>query len=372
MTLVFTEEHEALRSSVRAFLEDKSPEAEVRRLADTAEGYDPEMWERMSEMLGLPGLIVPEELGGAGAGYAELGIVLEEMGRSLLPAPFFSTVVLGVNALLLSGDGDAQKKYLPAIADGRLRATLAVAEGDDAWSEQAIRTTATRSGDGWVLDGAKDFVLDGATAELVLVAARTEAGGIGLFAVDSGAAGLSRTPLETLDLTRRQARLAFESAPATLVGDAGDGWRVAGEVFDRALVALAAEQVGGAQKVLEMAVGYARTRVQFGRQIGSFQAIKHRCADMLIDVERAKAAVYQALWAVDHEPAEVPAAAGLAKAFCSEAYFDAAASNIQVHGGIGYTWEHPAHLYFRRAKSSQLMLGTPSHHREALLEKLTA
>lgn len=371
MTLVFTEEHKALRSSVRAFLEDRSPESEVRRLAETAEGYDPEVWQQMSAMLGLPGLLVPEELGGAGAGYVELGIVLEEMGRSLLPAPFFSTVVLGVNTLLLSGDGDAQQRYLPAVAAGKLRATLAVAEGDDVWSESAIRTTATRSGSGWVLDGEKDFVLDGATAELVLVAARTDEG-LGLFAVESGATGLSRTPLETLDLTRRQARLAFTSTPATLVGDPGDGWPVVAGVLDRALVALAAEQVGGAQKVLEMAVDYARTRVQFGRQIGSFQAIKHRCADMLIDVERAKAATYQALWAVDHEPAEVPVAAGLAKAFCSEAYFNAAASNIQVHGGIGYTWEHPAHLYFRRAKSAHLMFGTPAHHREALLQKLTA
>jgi len=371
MTLVFTEEHDALRSSVRAFLEDRSPEPEVRRLAETAEGFDPEVWRQMSEMLGLPGLLVPEELGGAGAGYVELGIVLEEMGRSLLPAPFFSTAVLGVTTLLLSGDGDAQKKYLPAIAAGNLRATLAVAEGDDVWSQAAIRTTATRSGDGWVLDGEKDFVLDGATADLILVAARA-GDGIGLFAVESGAAGLSRTPLETLDLTRRQARLTFAATPATLVGDPGDGWRVVAAVLDRALVALAAEQVGGAQKVLEMAVEYARTRVQFGRQIGSFQAIKHRCADMLIDVERAKAATYQALWTVDHEPEDIPVAAGLAKAFCSVAYFDAAASNIQVHGGIGFTWEHPAHLYYRRAKSTHLMFGTPGHHREALLQKVTA
>ncbi|MER5628395.1 acyl-CoA dehydrogenase family protein [Streptosporangium sp. NPDC002544] len=369
MTLVFTEEHEALRGSVRAFLEDRSPESEVRRLAETADGFDPGVWEQMSQMLGLPGLIVPEELDGAGAGYVELGIVLEEMGRALLPAPFFSTVVLGVNALLLSGDGDAQKAYLPSIAAGRLRATLAVAEARDVWSEQAIETRATRSGDTWVLDGVKDFVLDGATAELVLVVARAE-DGVGLFAVDAGAAGLTSTPLETLDQTRRQARLTFASTPATLVGETRDGWRVVAEVLDRALVALAAEQVGGAQKVLEMAVGYAATRVQFGRQIGSFQAIKHRCADMLIDVERAKAAMYQALWTVDHEPAETSAAAALAKAFCSEAYFDAASSNIQVHGGIGYTWEHPAHLYFRRAKSSQLLFGTPGHHREVLLQKL--
>ena len=369
MTLTFTEEHQALRAAVREFLEAKASEPEVRRLADAPDGLDTVVWKQLSEMLGLTGLILPEEFGGSGAGHVELGIVLEELGRSLAPVPFFSTVVLGANALLLAGDEDAQRRYLPEIAIGRLRAALAVAEGTQHWSAAAVRTRATDTGTGWVLDGAKDYVLDGATAELVLVLA-VVGEQPALFAVDGAAAGLVRTPLETLDRTRRQARIALTATPATLVGEVGDGWRIVDAVLDRALVALAAEQLGGAQRVLEMAVDYARTRVQFGRAIGSFQAIKHRCADMLVDVERARAATAHALWSVDHAPAELPAAARLAAAFCSEAYFAAAASNIQVHGGIGFTWEHPAHLYYRRAKSAQLQFGSPSQHREALLQRL--
>ena len=368
MTLTVTDEHRALRAAVREFLEAKAAEPEVRRLADAPDGVDPVVWKQLSEMLGLTGLLIPEEFGGSGAGHVELGIVLEELGRCLLPVPFLSTVALGANALLLAGDEAAQRRYLPEIASGRLRATLAVAEGATQWSA-AVRTRATSTDAGWVLDGSKDHVVDGATAELVLVLAavgeRTA-----LFAVDGAADGLERTPLQTLDRTRRQARIALTRTPATLVGEVGAGWRTVDAVLDRALVALAAEQVGGAQRVLEMAVDYARTRVQFGRAIGSFQAIKHRCADMLVDVERARAATSHALWSVDHAPAELPVAASLAAAFCSEAYFAAAASNIQVHGGIGFTWEHPAHLYYRRAKSAQLLFGTPSQHREALLQRL--
>jgi acyl-CoA dehydrogenase len=369
VTLTFTEEHRALRSSVRSFLAAASPESEVRRLAETPDGFDPEVWRQLSEMLGLPGLVVPEEFGGSGAGFVELGIVLEEMGRVLFPAPFFSTVVLGAHTLLLSGDVDAQRTHLPAIADGRLRATLAVAEDARPWSADRVRTAARTSGAGWVLDGVKDHVLDGATAELLLVLARVGEEPA-LFAVDGSADGLVRTPLDSLDRTRRQARLELAGTPATLVGEVGEGWRTVAQVLDRALAALAAEQVGGARRVLEMAVDYARDRVQFGRPIGSFQAIKHRCADMLIDVERATVAAHQALWSADHAPGELPVAARVAKAFCSDAYFDAAAANISVHGGIGFTWEHPAHLYYRRAKSAQLQFGSPAHHREALLHHL--
>jgi alkylation response protein AidB-like acyl-CoA dehydrogenase len=370
MTLVFTAEHDALRDSVREFLAQKSPEPSVRQVAETAEGFDGAVWDQMAQQLGLAGLIVPEDLGGVGAGHVELGIVFEELGRALTPSPLFATVVLAANTLLLSEDADAQKAHLPALVAGQLRATLAVAEGTDVWSEDAVATTATRSGEGWTLTGRKDYVIDGATADLLLVLARGDAG-LSLFAVEGGAAGLVRTPLETLDLTRRQARLDLTGTPAVLVGRQGAGWQVVRQVADRALVMLAAEQVGGAERVLEMAVEYARTRVQFGRVIGSFQAIKHRCADMLVDVERAKVAVHHAMWAVDEDPAEVPVAAALAKVFVSDAYFDAAASNIQVHGGIGFTWEHPAHLYFRRAKSTQLMFGTPRHHRESLLQRLS-
>jgi acyl-CoA dehydrogenase len=323
----------------------------------------------MAQMLGLAGLLVPEELGGAGAGHVEVGIVQEELGRGLAPTPFFATAVLGVDALLLSEDITAQQRYLPAVADGQLRLAVAVGEGSATWVDEAVATSATRDGEQWLLTGTKDFVIDGATADVVLVFAATPEGQ-SLFAVPAAARGLTRTPLTTMDGTRKQARLTFDRSPASLVGQVGAGGEIAAALLDRALVALAAEQVGGTARVLEMAADYARTRVQFGRQIGSFQAIKHRCADMLIDLERARAAAHHGLWSIEESPGELPAAARLAKVFCSDAYFDAAASNIQVHGGIGFTWEHSAHLYYRRAKSSQLMFGTPGRHREELLSVL--
>ncbi len=349
-----------LRASVRGYLESAAPEAEVRRIAETPSGSDPAVWARLAD-LGLTGLGVPEDFGGAGAGFAELGVVLEELGRSLLPAPFFSTAVLGVQALLLSGDAAAQAEYLPQVAEGRLRVAVGTVG--------ASTVAAVPGSRGWLLDGLADGVLDGATADLVLVFAAAD-DGPALFAVPADAAGLSRTPLRTLDLTRRQARVELHATPAVLVGSAGDGGRVAAALLDRALAALAAEQVGGAQRVLEMAVEYARTRYQFGRSIGSFQAVKHRCADMLIDVERARVAADAALAAVDTSAADLPVAARVAGTFCGEAYFAAAASNIQVHGGIGFTWEHPAHLYYRRAKSSQLLFGSPGEHREELMRQL--
>jgi acyl-CoA dehydrogenase len=351
-----------LRSSVRGFLADAASEPEVRRIADSTSGFDAGLWGRLSGELGLTGLVVPESHGGSGAGFAELGVVLEEMGRALLPSPFFSTVVLGAGALQLSGDEAAQAAYLPGIASGDLRVVVGGVTG-------ALTCEAVTGSRGWLLDGTADGVLDGATADLLLVFASC-GGGTSLFAVPSDAAGLSRTPLRTLDLTRRQAQVSFHATPAVLVGPVGDGGRVAAALLDRALAAQAAEQVGGAQRVLEMAVEYARTRYQFGRAIGSFQAIKHRCADMLIDVERMRVAAAAALAAVDASAPDLPVAARVASSFCGDAYFAAAASNIQVHGGIGFTWEHPAHLYYRRAKSSQLLFGSPAEHREELMELL--
>ncbi len=346
-----------LRASVRGLLESAAPEAEVRRIADSPSGFDAGLWGRLTGM-GLPGIAVPEEFGGAGAGFAELGVVLEEAGRALLPLPLLSTAVLGAQALLLSGDTEAQATCLPQLAEGRLR----VAVG----GLGRAACSAVAGPRGWLLDGIVDGVLDGAGADLLLVFATADEG-LTLFAVEASAPGLSRTPLRTLDLTRRQARVELHASPATLIGTAGDGDRVAAAVLDRALAAMAAEQVGGAQRVLEMAVEYARTRYQFGRAIGSFQAIKHRCADMLIDVERARVAADAALAAVDAGTPDLPVAARVAGTFCGEAFFLAAAANIQVHGGIGFTWEHPAHLYYRRAKSSQLLFGSPDEHREALM-----
>jgi len=369
MNFAFTEEQEELRKTVRAFLEAKSPESAVREQMETDAGYDAAVWGQMGEQLGLQGLAIPEEFGGSGYTFVELGIVLEEQGRALLCAPFFSTVVLAANALLHSGDDAAKAAHLPGIASGETIATLAFTEPSGKWDESGITTEATASGDGWTLDGVKSFVLDGHTASLIIVAART-ANGVSLFTVAGDAAGLTRTALSTMDQTRKQAKLEFANTPATLLGTEGEGWAVLSTVLDLAAVGLAAEQVGGAQKVLEQAVEYAKVRVQFGRPIGSFQAIKHKCADMLLEVESAKSAAYYGLWCAAEQNDELPSVASLAKAYCSEAYFHATAENIQIHGGIGFTWEHPAHLYFKRAKSSELLFGDPTYHRELLAQRI--
>jgi alkylation response protein AidB-like acyl-CoA dehydrogenase len=369
MNFAFTDEQEELRKTVRAFLDAKSPESAVREQMETESGYDEAVWRQMAEQMGLQGLSIPEEFGGSGFTFIELGIVLEEMGRSLLCAPFFSTVVFAANVLLHSGDDAAKKDFLPGIASGETIATVAFTEPSGRWDEQGIEMDATASGDGWALSGTKMFVLDGHTAGLVLVAARTPQG-VSLFAVEGDASGLTRTPLSTMDQTRKQARLEFESTPARLIGTEGDGWNVLAKVLDLVAIGLAAEQVGGAQKVLDMAVEYAKVRVQFGRPIGSFQAIKHKCADMLLEVESAKSAAYYGMWCASELNDELPSVASLAKAYCSEAYFHAAAENIQIHGGIGFTWEHPAHLYFKRAKSSELLFGDPTYHRELLAQRI--
>lgn len=369
MNFAFTDEQEELRKTVRSFLENKSSEEAVREQMETEDGYDAAVWSQMGEQMGLQGLSIPEEFGGSGYGFVELGIVLEEMGRALLCAPFFSTAVLAANTLLQSGDDAAKAKYLPGIASGETIATLAYVEPSGKWDEAGITMTATKSGDGYTLSGTKSFVLDGNAAGLIIVAAKTDAG-TSLFAVDGGASGLTKTNLSTMDQTRKQAKLDFDNTPAELIGTDGAGWTTLETVLDLAAVALAAEQVGGAQKVLEMAVEYAKVRVQFGRPIGSFQAIKHKCADMLLEVESAKSAAYYGMWCASEMNDELASTASLAKAYCSEAYFHAAAENIQIHGGIGFTWEHPAHLYFKRAKSSELLFGDPTYHREQLAQRI--
>jgi alkylation response protein AidB-like acyl-CoA dehydrogenase len=369
VNFAFSEEQEELRKSVRRFLEDKSPSAEVRRLMETDDGYDPAVWDQMANQLGLQGLAIPEEYGGSGYSFVELDIVLEEMGRALLCAPYFSTVALAATTLLASGDDAAKKEYLPGIASGETIATLALTEASGRWDEAGITLEAAKGGDGYTLTGEKMFVIDGHIASLILVAARTGSG-VSIFAVDGSAGGVTRTPLSTMDQTRKQAKLGFENTPAKLIGTEGEGWTVLAKTLDLAAVALANEQVGGAQKVLEMAVQYAKDRVQFGRPIGSFQAIKHKCADMLLEVESAKSAAYYAGWAAAEDNEELPVVASLAKAYCSDAYFHAAAENIQIHGGIGFTWEHDAHLYFKRAKSTELMLGDPTYHRELLAQRI--
>ncbi|MGH8988712.1 MAG: acyl-CoA dehydrogenase family protein [Acidimicrobiales bacterium] len=376
MDFAFSQEQEELRGAVRRFLADKSPEPEVRRLMATPEGYDPAVWKQMAEQLGLQSLAVPERHGGAGFGFVELVIVLEEMGGALLCAPFLSSAVLGAQSLITSGDEEAMGRWLPGIVSGETIATLAVTEDSGRWDLDGIGLVARRSdevdegdGGGWVLEGHKSFVLDGYLATLLLVAARSTEG-IGLFAVRGDAPRLTRTPLPTLDQTRKQARLEFGGTPGTPVGEPGGARAGIAKTLQLAAVALAAEQVGGAQHCLDRAVEYAKSRVQFGRPIGSFQAIKHKCADLLVEVEFARSAAYYAGWAAAEDSDELLLAASLAKSYCSGTYFHAAAENIQIHGGIGFTWEHDAHLYLKRAKSSELLFGDPTYHRELLARRL--
>ncbi|MEU0941278.1 acyl-CoA dehydrogenase family protein [Streptomyces canus] len=372
MDLTFSEEQDELRKVVRSFLAKHSDEADVRRLAADPQGHDPVVWRRMSGELGLQGLAVPEEYGGSGFGYVDLGIVFEEAGRALLGGPYFATVALAAEALLRCADEQARHDFLPGIASGETVATLALTEDSGRWDEQGIGLIAAPDETGgWRLTGVKTYVPDGHLADLLLVAARTP-GGISLLAVETAdAPGITRTPLPTLDQTRKQARIEFADTPARLLGPEGAAWPALERTLATAAVLLAAEQVGGAAAALDAAVAYAKIREQYGRPIGSFQGIKHKCADMLMEIESARSAAYGGLWALDAgDEAEIAFAAALAQAFCSEAFTKVAADNIQVHGGIGFTWEHPAHLYFKRAKSSEALLGTPSYHRELLATRL--
>jgi len=356
------QEREALRATVRTMLERTSSEAEVRRLMETETGYDEAVWKQAAEGLGLTGLAIPEEFGGSGFGPLELAVVFEEIGRSLYGGPFLATVGLAASALLASGDDAAKKEWLPGIAAGTTTATLALTEESSAWTADAITTTATRDGEAYRLSGAKWYVLAGHTADLILVVARTD-GGVGLFAVTADATGLTREPMATMDATRKMARLTFDNVAAQPVGAQAEGWQIVEQALQHAAVMLAAENVGGAQRCLDMAADYARERIQFGRPVGSFQAVKHKLANLLIEVEQAKSASYFAAREAATSGNDLALAASLAKAYTGDAFFHVAADNIQIHGGIGFTWEHPAHLYFKRAKTNQLLLGSSSYHR---------
>jgi alkylation response protein AidB-like acyl-CoA dehydrogenase len=377
MNFAFSEEQEELRKSARRFCEEQFSSQVVRRIMETESGLDRELWQRMAQELGWQGMIIPEKYSGLGFGYIELIVIMEEMGRAVVAAPFFSTVCLAANALLLAGTEEQKQELLPGIADGSRIATVALTEESGRWDAAGIQATYRKEGSDYVIDGKKTYVLDGHTADTIIVAARREGSsgedGIALFVVDGDAEGISRRPLVTMDQTRKMAEVTFDSVrlgPAAVMEAEGEAWPLISKLLDLAAVALAAEQVGGAQKCLEMSTEYAKVRVQFGRPIGSFQAIKHKCADMLVAVESAKSAAYYAGWAASEDNEELPVVAPLAKAYCSEAYFHCAAENIQIHGGIGFTWEHDAHLYFKRAKSSELLLGDPAYHRELLAQRI--
>jgi len=371
--LAFSAEQQELRDSVSRFLADRMPLQRVRELMESGDGSDENVWSYAGSQLGLQGIAIPEEYGGGGFSFVEQAIVLEQLGAALYPGPYLASAVLAATALLASSDEAAKRDLLPGIATGSTVATLAFTEDNGSWEPDAIRLAATRDDQGWRLDGHKNFVLGGHCADLILALART-GDGLSLFAVDARAAdsadGLTRKQLQTLDQTRTLGRLEFSALPARLIGAPGEGGQILDRTLDVAAIALAAEQLGGAQRALDMAVAYAKIRHQFGRPIGSFQAIKHRCADLLLEVESLRSAVGYAAAALAEDSAEVPVLAALVKALASDTYFHVAAENIQIHGGIGFTWEHDAHLYFKRAKSSELFLGDASYHRERLATRI--
>jgi alkylation response protein AidB-like acyl-CoA dehydrogenase len=367
---VVSDEHTELRATLRRFFETRSPEAAVRKAVDTEPGYDVELWRQMADQLGLPGLGLPETYGGSGFGELETTIVFEELGRALVPSPFFGTIALAAELLMALGDEDANARYLPPIARGELVATVAVAEPDGSWHCRDSSDVVAAEHDGqWRLSGEKTVVLSADSAGLILVTVVAN-GGTSVYAVDPATSGVSIVPLTALDLTRRQSKVRFDAAPATLIGRRGGAAGPLASTLDHAALALAAEQTGAAGHLMQLCVDYAKMRNQFDRPIGAFQAIKHKLADMAFDVERMDSIVRHAASAAACGSADFPVVATAAKVFCSEAFFRTAAEAIQVHGGIGFTWEHQAHLYFRRAKSSEYLLGGPLQHRELLLEKL--
>ena len=362
MSTALNREQSDLRDAVADLMAKRSPESEVRRLMADDLGHDRTVWSELAGM-GLLGLIIPDELGGAGAGAAELAVVAEQMGRVLLCAPYLSTAVLTPYLLLALADSAECADVLPRIAAGELIATVAFAEPGSARPPDNPSTVAERNDGHWWLSGEKTYVLDATGADRIYVHADTGSG-TGIFAVDRDAPGLSVTALDTIDGTRRQGRLTMEATPARSVGDPSAAKQALDGALDRAAVALVAEQAGGAMHAMQMGADYARTRFQFGRAIGSFQAVKHMCVDMLLEAQSAVSAARHIAAAFDAGESDRVLDLALTQAYCSDAYVAVAATNIQVHGGIGFTWEHPAHLYLRRARTDAQIFGDPQWHRE--------
>ena len=376
MKFSFSSEQLEFRTNLRRFFTDRSPTKEVRRLMETEAGWERDGWKALNEELGLTAIRIPEEYGGHGFGFGEHCIVLEEMGRALVCAPYFATTVLAAGAILHAGTRAQQQALLPGIALGDTIATLASAEDSGQWDAASTTLTATPSGDGFVLNGHKSYVLDGHTADVIVVLARAPgtSGAVGLsfFTVSGDAPGLTRRPLKTMDPTRKMARLEFTNVAATPLGEAGAAAAPFARVMTEACVCLANEMVGGAERLREDALAYAMMRMQFGKPITSFQSMKHKQADMLLDVELAKSAAYYAAAALDDGDADAIAMASLAKACASDTSLQTAILAVQIHGGIGFTWDNDTHLWFKRAKSSEVLFGDAQHHREKMLANWAA
>ncbi|MDN3356358.1 acyl-CoA dehydrogenase family protein [Actinomadura sp. DC4] len=365
MMLNPTGEQLAFKAEVRRFLERSAPLSRTREFLEASPGYDTAAWDGLGR-LGAQGLLIPEAYGGAGAGVVEAALTSEEMGRVLYASPYLSSAVLAARLLAGLGDERAMKEHLPGIASGRTVATVAFLDDRGHWNPCRIGVRAEPAGTGWRLLGRAPFVTD-AAASLVLVVAATP-DGLGVFAADG--AGRRVEPLECLDTTQPLSRLDLEGVAADRIGADADVEAVMDDVVRVALACVTAAQLGGAERCLETAVAYAKARVQFGRPIGAFQAIKHRCADMYIRVQSARSAVHHLVEAVRTSAPEAADAAHLAKAYCSETAFACATDNVQIHGGIGFTWEHDAHLYLKRAEASGHLLGDAIHHRGALARSM--
>jgi alkylation response protein AidB-like acyl-CoA dehydrogenase len=375
MDFGFSQEQEMLRATARKFLENECASTFVRARMEEPAGVTDEFWAKLAEQ-GWLGLVYPEEHGGSGLGFVDLTVLMEEMGRAVMPGPFVSTVLLGGLAILEAGSPAQKKEWLAKIAAGRAKATLAWTEPNARWDAAGVTLGARADKGGFVLSGTKLFVPDAHLADALVVAARTGEGkspeeGVSLFLVPKGARGLEVTLLPTMDQTRKLCEVGFKdtAVPAgALLGEKGGGWAPLRRVVERATVALCAEMCGGAQKVLDMTTEYAKIRIAFGKPIGTYQGVKHKAADMLVDVENAKSLTYYAAWAMDENVPEAALAASMAKAYVSDAYRKVSGAGIQIHGGIGFTWEHDLHLYFKRAKSSEFTFGDATYHRERVAQ----
>ena len=374
MNFGFNDEQELLRSTARKFFENEVGSETVRRLMETPEGMTPELWTKLAEQ-GWLGLVFPDQYDGMGLGLVDLVVLMEEMGRAVVPGPYFSAVLLGGLAILEAGSEAQKKEWLPKIAAGERRVALAWMEPSAQLGPAGITLTAVEKGGRYTLSGTKLFVHDAHTADALVMAARTRPGvgadGVSLFLLPKGTKGLEVTLLPTMDQTRKLCEVTLSDVVVggdAVLGAVGSGWAPLARVLDRATVALCAEMCGGAQKVLDMTVEYAKIRQAFGRPIGSYQGVKHRAADMLVDVENSKSITYYAAWALDEGAAEAPLAVSMAKAYVSDAYRRVSAAGIQLHGGIGFTWEHDLHLYFKRAKGSEFTFGDATHHRERVAQ----
>ncbi len=379
MDIGFSEEQELLRDTARKFLDAACTTKFVRERMATPEAMTPAFWAQLAEQ-GWLGINFAEEDGGSGLGLVDLVVLMEEMGRAVMPGPYFATVLLGGAAIREAGSPAQRREYLPRIAEGRLKATLAAIEPNARWVASGNMMNAQPMRGGFALSGAKLFVPDAHLADVLVVAARTRDGstledGISLFLVPKDAVGLTVAAMPSIDETRKMCEVRFDNVavPQTaLLGELHGGWPALARVYNGASVALAAEMCGGAQRVLEMTVDYAKLRVTFGKPIGSYQGVKHKCADMLVEVENAKSLTYYAAWAVDEKSPDAPAAVSMAKAYASDASRKVANSGIQLHGGIGMTWEHDLHLYMKRAKASEVAFGDATWHRERVASLLGA